>query len=167
MALPPPSGRGRCRAAAGRTVPPSPAALGRTPSARIAVVRAVPVGHHEAHRSGQGISSTVGRTAGSDAVAANQGGEASPFAVGRDRRGHPRAAGGFSHRKGIVMNRVSVAQVCNLLYRRLAVGEACIRSSCLETVRTLRIGNTRYGRLQVCVTVHGPIAHSTASCRFP
>jgi hypothetical protein len=46
----------------------------------------------------------------------------------------------------------SVAQICNLLYRRIAFCGTSARASALELSDALPITNRRYGRLQICAT---------------
>jgi hypothetical protein len=45
-----------------------------------------------------------------------------------------------------------VAQIFNLLYRRLAVGRAPDLAFVSELLEAQQIGNLRYGRLQICAT---------------
>jgi hypothetical protein len=45
-----------------------------------------------------------------------------------------------------------VAQICNLLYRRIAFCGALASPSALELSNALPITNRRYGRLQICAT---------------
>src|SRR5437773_1997041 len=46
----------------------------------------------------------------------------------------------------------SVAQICNLLYRRISFCGTSASASALELSDTLPITNRRYGRLQICAT---------------
>ena len=48
--------------------------------------------------------------------------------------------------------RGGVAQICNLLYRRIAFGRALPGSNAAEAADALRIENPRYGRLEICAT---------------
>ena len=45
-----------------------------------------------------------------------------------------------------------VAQIFNLLYRRIAFGKASVVPPCSITSHALRIENPRYSRLKICAT---------------
>jgi hypothetical protein len=45
-----------------------------------------------------------------------------------------------------------VAQIFNLLYRRLAVGRLSQTTGALATAESWRIENPQYGRLKICAT---------------
>jgi hypothetical protein len=66
-------------------------------------------------------------------------------------------------------DRKIVAQVSNLLYRRLPVGKAQASTSGVGSSRRLRIGNPRYGRLEVlevCATEQPPRCVSLSDFGF-
>src|SRR5436190_17159299 len=46
----------------------------------------------------------------------------------------------------------SVAQICNLLYRRFLIGWAWKDQETPEILKAVRIENPRYGRLKICAT---------------
>jgi hypothetical protein len=55
---------------------------------------------------------------------------------------------------GAMLRAPSVAQIVNLPYRRLAVGEASVQPSASPFAHAWRITNPRYGRLPACATNH-------------
>jgi hypothetical protein len=60
-----------------------------------------------------------------------------------------------------------VAQICNLLYRRIAFCGTPASVSALKLSNALPITNRRYGRLQICATTpryRGPLLWSIALC---
>ena len=48
--------------------------------------------------------------------------------------------------------RSGVAQICNLLYRRVALGRACCGSGDFEIFNGQQITNPQHSRLEICAT---------------
>ena len=83
-------------------------------------------------------------------------GTETPAHVSKPRTPGPRSSGesprATGHSAGNLKTRLRVAQISNLLYRRIPFRESRAGSQPQQLASAMPIGNRRYGRLEICAT---------------